>query len=89
MAVYNLTKGAPDHGVLGLNFLSADGAMHCVSFPYTEDLQPAEFARSLYGLASHALNFRASYGTKSHRLNASLSRLLSQGVMNKEIPHAR
>lgn len=89
MAIYNLTKGAPDHGVLGLNFLSPDSAMHRLSLPKTDNLQPAEFAYSLYSLASHALNFRASYGKKNYRPNAGLSRLLSQSTMATGTPHVR
>jgi hypothetical protein len=89
MAAYNLTKGSPEHGVLGLNLLSPDSAMHRLSLPKIDGLQPAAFAHSLYGLASHALNFRASYGKKNYRADASLSRFLSRSMTDQRTDHVR
>lgn len=89
MATYNLAKGSPDHGVLGLNYLSPDAAMHRLFFPKTNELQPTAFARSLYALASHALNFRSSYGKKTSQTNLAFSRLLSSSRMDKGEHRAR
>jgi hypothetical protein len=77
MAGYNLSKGAPEHGVLGVSPASPDAAVHRLFFQVDDALQPAGFARALHALATHALNFRANYGTRSAGTDPRFSRFFT------------
>jgi hypothetical protein len=76
MVAFNLSKGGEEHGMLGFNPFSPDRAMHRVVFAKTDDLKPANFAKAIRALTSHALDFRAAYVEKTASDSANHSRFL-------------